>query len=353
MATIKDVANRAEVSTATVSHVINKTKFVSQEVRDKVLNAIEETGYIPNNIARSLKVNQTKTIGLIVAYIENPIYSGVFREIEKYARNHGYSVLICNSNDDPDIEEEQIQLLLTNRVDGLIIVPSKNSKIPKKGLIPEGFPVCFLNRQLSGYSVPSVVIENKQASYEAVNHLIQKHNQKEVGIILGERHNQLSKERHEGYRLALLENSIEYNDDLVIEGYSTFQGGVSAVRDLASEGYFPDSVFITGTTMMLGFMFELKKMGISCPADISIIGFSDTNMSPLMDPPLSAVAQPINKLAERSVELLFEQIDGAKKGDLVEVLSCKVNYRMSCGCHWEPKFSQSNYDKFYESVYSE
>lgn len=351
MANLKDVAKRAKVSIATVSNVLNNTKYVSDDIKQRVYKAIEETGYIQNNIARSLKTQQTKTIGIVVTYIENPVYSGLFREIESQARSKGYSVIVCNSNDDPEMEKVQVELLLSNRVDGLIVVPSKNSKISKMNLLPTDFPIVFINRKISDFDFVNVVIENKKAAYEAVEHLIQKHHLERIAMVIGEKTNQMSQERKEGYITALNNNGLKFQSDLLVDGYSTFQGGVSAAKSLFSLEQPPDGIFVAGTTMMLGVLFQIKKMGIRCPEDVAIIGFSDSNINLLMDPPLSSVVQPIQDLARNGLTYLLRQIEKQSFKKETVVLPCSINYRRSCGCEWEPTIEMiKNQDSVFENL---
>jgi DNA-binding LacI/PurR family transcriptional regulator len=336
MANIKDVAAKANVSVATISNVLNGTKYVSDEVKERVWDAVEETGYIPNNLARSLKVKRTRTIGMIVAYIENPIYAGIFRELEMTAKTKGYSVVVCNSNDDPETEEQLVKLLLSNKVDGLVIVPAKNSKISNKNLIPPDFPLVLLNRKINGFQANSVGIENEKSTFEAVSHLINVHGYKRIAYVSGETSNLLSKERKEGYIQALEENDIKVDPELIFNGDSTFQGGGRAAAAMLSQTDRLEAVFVAGTTMLLGVMFQLKIMNISCPKDIAVMGFSDSSMNILLDPPISSITQPLKELAENAFSLVLKQIEH-KSTDIENIiLPCKTQYRSSCGCKWEP-----------------
>lgn len=336
MATIKDVSRNAGVSIATVSNVLNNTKYVSDDVKKRVYTAIEKTGYIPNKIARSLKIKKTNTIGLIVNYIENPLYSGLFREIERKASAKGYSVIVCNTSDNAAAEAKQIEILLSNHVDGLIIVAAKNSEIKKRNLIPPEFPVVFVNKKVDGFDAASVVIENKKAAYEAVSHLINAHSLEQIAIVIGEKANKLSKEREQGYLTALKDHNLPFDKNLVIEGGSTFQGGVTAAEKLLASEKEPNAIFVTGTTMLLGVMLQMKKAGVKCPEDISIIGFSDTNINLLMDPPLSSVAQPIENIAENALDSILKQVEDGVFDKETTILPCTINYRRSCGCYWDP-----------------
>lgn len=344
MVNIKDVAKKANVSIATVSHVLNNTKFVREEARQRVLGAVEETGYVRNSIARSLKLKETKTIGMVITYIDNPVYSGLFKSIEEKAELKGYSVMVTTSNDNTDIEVKQIQSLLSKKVDGLIIVPSKNSKIHEKKIIPKNFPVVTINRRIEGFECNHIGIENENAAFEVTSHLIKEHNKKHIGIVVGEKSNELSKQRRNGFLKALKQNNLDYNPGWDINGESNFKGGARAAKKLLTMKEPPESVFIAGTTMMLGFMFQIKNMDIKSPDEISTVGFSDSSMSILVHPTLSCVAQPIEKMAESGLELLTDHIENNHSNNIDFILPCTIYYRESCGCNWEYEnfLSQSN-----------
>lgn len=342
MATIKDVSKKANVSIATVSHVLNNTKFVSEGVKQKVLEAVRETGYTPNKIAKSLKMNRSKTIGLIVTYIENPIYSKLFRVIEEAAQLQGYTVIVTNSSDDPAMEAMQIELLLSNRIDGLIVVPAKNSTLKESSVIPADFPVVLLNRRLDREQATNIVIENKKAAYEAVKHLIEKHHYRSIAAVIGASSNMLSSEREAGYSEALLDHQLEVRRDWIVEGHSTFQGGFLAAQQLMELPHPPRAIFVSGTNMMLGVLLQLKKMGVKCPDDIALIGFSDSTVNPLMDPPLSSIAQPTSEMGAMAVERMIQKIEGTENEPQTVILPCTMNYRRSCGCQWEPTLEWLN-----------
>lgn len=344
MVTIKEVSQKSQVSIATVSHVLNHTKYVSDEVRQRVLDVVKETGYKPNKIAKSLKMKKSKTIGLIVVYIENPVYSSIFKVIEKTARANGYSVIVCNSDDNPDTEETQIEFLLSCRVDGLIVVPAKNSKMAADQMIPAGFPLVLLSRRLAGYRATSIGIDNTNIAEAAVSHLIEVHGISRIAAVIGERTNMTSKERLEGYKRALHKHNIAFDPKLVCDGHSTFQGGASAADTLINNPAPPEAVFIMGTNMMLGVMWQLKKMQVNCPNDIAVIGFSDSNVNVWMDPPLSSVVQPTQDMGTLAVESLLRQMEEDETELQTIVLPCSINYRRSCGCSWEPTIEMHDSD---------
>ncbi|WP_059103058.1 LacI family DNA-binding transcriptional regulator [Shouchella shacheensis] len=345
MATIREVAEKANVSIATVSYVLNNTKPISKEVKCRVYEAIAETGYVANSIARSLKRQETKTIGMVVTYIDNPVYSGIFKSIEKKAQLEGYAVMVCTSNDDPDIEEAQIKLLLSKKVDGLIIVPSKGSKLQKNRILPQGFPIVLINREVPGLEASLVAIRNEEAAYEVTSHLYTHHQIESVGLIIGsERPNRLSRERKTGYQKALKKHGLRYRPEWEIEGGSNFEGGMKAAKCIMEMETPPRAMFITGTTMMLGFMFQLKNMDVKCPSDIAVIGFSDSSMSVLIEPTLSSIAQPIEEMSNHTLKLILEAIENNHMKIKEVVLPCTIHYRKSCGCEWEPNsaFYNSN-----------
>ena len=253
--TMKDVAELAKVSVSTVSHTINKTRFVSDVTRQRVLRAMAELGYHPNIIAQSLRRKRTNTVGLIISDITNPFFPEVVRGVEKQLIRAGYSIILANTDDDTEKERELVTLLYGKRVDGLIIVPSGRENKHIKFLVQQNVPVVLLDRKVEGLEVDTVLVDNCGGTKRLTEYLISL-GHKRVGIIAGDINISTGRERLDGYVEALKKYSL-FNDNLVKIGDFSQESGYSLTLELLSfspplqplerykkNGYGPHSVYI-------------------------------------------------------------------------------------------------------------
>jgi len=229
MTTIKDVAKKAEVSIATVSHVINNTRYVSPELTIKVKKAMEELRYQPNAVARSLKTEKTQTIGLIVSDISNPFFSTLVRGVEDTAMNNGHSVIVCNTDETLVKEELYVDVLIQKKIDGMIIAPTGKSDKNLEKVYQNDIPMVFIDRQIEDIEADAVLSDNFTGCYQVTRHLIEL-GHKRIGLILGLKRISNTQERLNGYKKALSEYGIKYDSQLITGGYSKNDGGVEAVR---------------------------------------------------------------------------------------------------------------------------
>ncbi|MFW6270773.1 MAG: LacI family DNA-binding transcriptional regulator [Bacillota bacterium] len=307
MANIKDVAEKAGVSTATVSHVINETRYVSEETKNKVLKSMDELNYEPNNIARSLRSKETKTIGFIVPDISNFFFTEMAHYIEQELKEKGYSLILNNSNEDIENEKKQLKTLYSQMIDGLIIAPTRGDqsyldKIRQRNKTP----IVFIDRKPENINGIFILVDNYQGAYDAIELLIKKGYQK-ISIITGLSGLTTTKERLDGYKAALEENNIEVDDSLIKIGDSKYESGYKLTAELV-ENTDTDAIFVANNLMAIGSMFYLKKQKINIPSDIALIGFDNYKWAEITAPPLTSVRQPVDEMGIKSVEVLLKKI---------------------------------------------
>jgi len=307
MVTIKDVAERAKVSITTVSHVINKTRYVSDELTERVFQAMEELNYRPNTLARSLRSGRTRTIGLVIPDISNLFFAEISRKIEDKGFEFGYSVILCNTDDDLSKEDSYINVLLEKQVDGIIFISAGGSEANLNKPLDFGIPVVVADRDVSGARSDVVLLDNRKGGYDAVKYLIEM-NHRRIGCISGPSKVTPSAQRLEGYKEALLDQSISIDNSLIEPGDFRFESGEQAMRKLLSLGDPPTAVFACNDMMALGAMRAINDFRKKIPGDISIIGFDNIPISKSVYPALTTMAQPIKEMADLVVELLIERI---------------------------------------------
>jgi LacI family transcriptional regulator len=330
--TLKDVARLAGVSTATVSNVINSSKKVSEKVEKNVLNSMEALNYQPDMVAKSLRIKESKLIGLVISDIANSFFASVVRGIEDALSADGYNVLLCNSDLNVDKEKKYLNLLLGKRVDGLIISASGSSNSYYKQLKNNGVPSVYLNRSPDFTDIDTVTTNNYGGSYQATDHLIN-HGHKKIGIITGIQNINTGRERLSGFKQALLDNDLEINENWVKEGNFEDNSGYFKMKEIMEQTDRPTALFVSNNAMTLGVYKYIKKFALKIPDDIAIIGFDDPEWGSIVDPPLTAVAQPSYQLGTEAARLIIEKIKGghADRQQII-TLNPTLVIRNSCGC---------------------
>lgn len=318
MATIRDVAKEAGVSIATVSHVINDTRYVSPELIARVKEAMERLNYHPNGIARSLKTQRTHTIGLIVSDISNPFFSSLVRGVEDAAAENGYSVIIANTDEDLAKERLYLKVLRERRIDGLIIAPTGKEVKDLKLLSEQGIPFIFVDRKIDNIEADAVLSENVEGAYQAVRYLI-KRGHRRIGVVLGLKGVSTSEERFMGYKKALGEFKTPEEEELIVRGNFRVEGGVKACRKLLSLQNPPSAIFSLNNMMTIGVLKALRERGLRCPKDIEVVGFDDFEWADTFDFPLSTVVQQPYRMGYQGAQLLFTKIKGERSGRHEEV----------------------------------
>jgi LacI family transcriptional regulator len=309
--TIKDVAKRAGVSTATVSRVINGDPRISSKTKEKVLISIRELDYKINNIARSLKTNKTYTIGFICPELANTFFMTVAKGVEDELRKYGYSVIVCNSNESVEEEKERITLLLEKCVDGVIIIPASHSGSHFKALTEQGIPVVLADRLVEDFSSDAVLVDNINGSYAVIEHLINS-GYRRIGYIGGDIRLTSAKERDEGYKRALRDYLIPIDDTIIKYGDYHKQSGYDKMRELMEEKDPPEIVFISNYYMHVGatkFLIEQKE---AIRRKVAIASFDDMELASLLEFCKVLVSQPMLEIGNKAASMLIQRINDSK-----------------------------------------
>ncbi|WP_409316941.1 LacI family DNA-binding transcriptional regulator [Pseudomonas sp. KCJK9016] len=306
MATIKDVAALAGISYTTVSHVVNNTRPVSQEVRLKVEAAIKSLDYVPSAVARSLKAKTTATIGLLVPNSLNPYFAELARGIEDYCERNGYCVILCNSDDNPDKQRSYLRVLLEKRIDGLIVASAGGDSGLVQGLAGVKTPMVIVDRGLEGVDADLVRIDHEYGAYLATRHLLEL-GHRDIATIGGPASTSVAQMRQAGFRRALKEAGVEVSPARVLESDFTSTGGYNAAAVLL-ESNPPSAIFAGNDMIGIGVLRAAAERNVRVPSELSVIGFDDIQMSRYVYPALTTVGQSILQLGEMAAEVLLRRI---------------------------------------------
>jgi LacI family transcriptional regulator len=307
MASIKQVAARAGVSVASVSRVLNHSKPVADETRDRVLAAVRDLNYSIDQRARGLRRQKSGTLGLVVSDVGNPFFSRVIRSIEAVTYESGHSLFLCNSDEDPERERFHMQVMEAQRIDGVIVLPVTNSGRALLPLLDHDIPVVCLDRGVDDVDLDTVLVDNVTGAALAVAHLIAL-GRRRIGII-GGRASTPGFERLAGYRQALAAAGIAQDPDLVRHGDFKEEGGCAEALALLNLPEPPTAIFAINHPMTLGALTAIRARGLRVPTDVSVVGFDDTPWAALLDPPLTTIAQPTDELGTAAARLLLERVD--------------------------------------------
>jgi LacI family transcriptional regulator len=313
MPTVQDVARHAGVSVATVSYVLNGTRFVSAGLRERVLAAVRELHYEPNAAARTLRSKRSHTLGLILPDLRNPFFTEAVRGVEDVAEAHGYTVLLANSDEDPEREATHLRVLRAKHVDGLILAPAGAPYPELEQLVDTGFPLVLLDRDLARLGVPAVMLDNEAAARAAVDHLIRLGHRR-VGMIAGRPPISSTVDRRRGYRRALDEAGLPSDEQLVATGGSTIEGGAAAASTLLELPSPPTAILAANNLMTIGAVMAIERHGLSVPGDVALVGFDDFPWADVFRPRLTTVAQPFYELGRTAAELVLERQSGGGHG---------------------------------------
>lgn len=307
MATINDVAKKAGVSITTVSHVINDTRFVSNELREKVNQAIIDVGYYPNQLARGLRSGVTATIGLMIPDNSNPFFAEISKIIETVGFENGYSVILCNSSGDLKKEAAYIETLMSHQIDGIILI-SVNSTLENLNRIKErNIPFVVVDRDFPQYDGDTVLVNNELGGYLATKYLIDL-GHKKIACIEGSSNVNPSSDRFKGYLRALEESNIPFNKQYLVRGDFEYQSGEGAFEELCSLKDRPTAIFACNDMMAIGALRKAKSLKVHIPEDISLIGFDNISFASAVSPALTTVGQPIQELSRQAISILINKI---------------------------------------------
>lgn len=327
--TLKDVAELAGVSTATVSHVLNDSKYVGDALKQKVLDAVEELNYVPNSLAKSLRMRESKLIGLMISDISNPFFSLVVRGIEDGLAKNDYNVLLCNTDNTYATEMEYLKVLLSRRIDGLVVSSGGGEASHFR---EAGVPLVFLNRSPDWQDSNVVTTDNFRGAYLAAEHLV-KHGYKRIAVIAGPQHINTGRERLRGFQRALSDLGREIDECLVKIGRFDIDSGYQTMRELLEQEARPDAVFTCNNSMTLGAFRCLKETRLTIPADIALVGYDDPEWATIAEPPLTVIRQPAYNLGLTAANQIMELIRNKNSEPEKIFLVPELIIRQSCGCN--------------------
>jgi LacI family transcriptional regulator len=359
MATMADVARSAGVSVATVSHVLNDTRPVLPHTRRAVLDAIDELGYTPNTLARSLVTSRTRSIGLAVSAISNPYFTEILQGVEAGALEHGHGLLIADPHDDPEHERKVVRLLHERRVDGMIITPSAEPRGLLALLARHRVPTVFLDRLVdtapentprhtdapgpcardghadAPFRFDQVCAENAEPMDWLVTHLAGLGHRR-IALVAGLAGLSTTTERISGYRHGLAAAGLPYDERLVVQGDSATEGAERATDALLSLATPPTALVTANNTMTIGALRTLRERGLSVPDDLALCCFDDFAWADLFSPRLTAISQPSKEIGAQAVRLLLDRLEFPDRPSRTLRLPCAFVHRTSCGCSDTP-----------------
>ncbi|XTZ38547.1 DNA-binding transcriptional regulator CytR [Salmonella enterica] len=325
-ATMKDVALKAQVSTATVSRALMNPDKVSQATRSRVEQAAIEVGYLPQTMGRNVKRNESKTILVIVPDICDPFFSEMIRGIEVAAAEHGYLVLIGDCAHQNQQEKTFVDLIISKQIDGMVLLGSRlpfDASLEGQRNLP---PMVMANEFAPELELPTVHIDNLTAAFNAVNYL-QEQGHQLIGCIAGPEEMPLCHYRLQGYVQALRRSGITVNPHYITRGDFTFAAGAQALEQLLTLPKPPTAIFCHSDVMALGALSQAKRRGLRVPEDLSIIGFDNISLAEFSDPPLTTVSQPRYEIGRESMLLLLEQLQGHSVSSGSRLLDCELILR--------------------------
>jgi LacI family transcriptional regulator len=329
-ASIYDVARESKVSVFTVSAVINNKSHVGKKLRERVEEAIQRLNYRPNLVARSLAKQRTHTIGMIVTDIANPFFPMVVRGAEDAAQRQGYNLLLCNSDDTLEKEETQIELLLSKRVDGILLTKAAGDLSPalRQMIKQMNVPFVLVMRTYPKLTKDAIVSDDYQGAYDAVSHLARAGCGR-IGLISGPLKISNAIARMQGFRDALQSKGLPLEKNLMIEGDYRIESGFRAGHALLS--HQPDGIYVANHLMTIGLLQAAEEMGLKCPGDFKLVSFDDYPWLGVFHPKLTTVELPKHQLGSEAVELLIRRIGGSAEKAVVRKLQPELRIRESCG----------------------
>ncbi|NQT66569.1 MAG: LacI family DNA-binding transcriptional regulator [Actinobacteria bacterium] len=315
---IKDIARKAQVSVATVSHVINRTRFVSDELIKRVEQTMIDLDYQPNLLAGSLRTKKTSTIGLIIPDSSNMIFAEVSKNIENILFSRNYNVIVCNSSYDINRELEHLKTLRSKMVDGVLIVPATLEGEHLEKFKNIGIPIVILDRTLPDINIDTVVADNYKGGYDAAKYL-ENLGHTNIGYIDRIYDLPHSLGRKNGFIRALEEKGILFNKDNIVRGGFTFNDGVEASKKILKKNPGITAIFSFNDISALGAIRGLTELGLRVPKDISVVGYDDIPLSSIYIPSLTTVCYPVSEMAKEASKLLLKRISKPifKKADRI------------------------------------
>lgn len=331
MTSIKDVAEAAGVSTATVSRVLADKPHVRPEIRDRVLTVVEDLNYRPNRVARSLRVQKSNIIGLIVSDIQNPFFTAVSRAVEDMAYEHRLSVFLCNTDENPEKEAMYLDLMGDENVAGVILSPTRQTADSFAETVKLNIPMVVIDRRVQDVEIDSVILDSSEAAYRLVSHLLADGHRR-IGAMFGSG-STTGRERREGYVRALKEYNLKPLSELVSFVNAREEAGYMTTKRLLSLPEPPEAIFTSNALLSAGAFRALRESGLAIPDEIAFASFDETTWTTLVQPQVTVIEQPTYEIGQTATELLLKRIEEPTRPTRQVILKGKLIVRQSCGCH--------------------
>lgn len=332
MHTIDDVAARAGVSTATVSRVLNQHPRVAPQTRRRVRQAMEALGYEPNNLARNLRTRSLRVFGLIVPDILASFFTAIARGVEDVAYTNGFSVMLSNSDDDPVKEAQYLRTLRTERVAGVILGPTEKADREALAVIQAGIPLVTIDRRVQGLELDALTTDSDLGVTAAVEHLFA-HGHREIAFVGGPTDISTGRRREQAFFAAQARLGLSTRPEWIARADFRAEGGHAATLAMLAGPDRPRALFVANEMMTLGALQAIRDIGVRMPDEIAVIGFDDTSWARLLDPPLTAVAQPAYDLGRLAADALVRRLEDPTRPTSTVLLTPKLLIRGSCGDH--------------------
>jgi LacI family transcriptional regulator len=326
---INDVAKYAGVSKSTVSHVINNTRFVEEETRKRVLRAIQEIGYFPSNVARSLTTKRTRTIGVIISDASNHFFGELLRGAEDILRPLGYGLVVCNTDEILEREAEYLEYLIRQQVDGIIAaaISTPWEVLSRANLL--NTPIVFLDRTFDGLEGPFIGVDNRMGARLGTRHLLEA-GYREIGVIAGFQRLSTMRDRLAGFMDAMQEHQAPIPPEWAVESPLSIEAARRTALDLLGLPKRPRALFVSNNLLSLGTLQAIGELGLHCPEDIALVGFDDHPWAVVTNPPLTVVRQPSRLVGQKAAQALSSMITGDPLPEATFVFECELILRNSC-----------------------
>jgi LacI family fructose operon transcriptional repressor len=324
MASIKDVAKAAGVSTATVSRVLANNAPIRPETRERVMQAVAALDYRPNLIARSLRAQKSAKIGLVVSDIRNPFFTAIGRAVEDTAYEQGYSVLMCNTDENPEKETMYLNILHDENVAGVIFSPTQKFSTTAKNF-RSSMPFVIIDRTVNTDKADMVLLDNVSAAYDLVSHLIENGYRNMAGLFGNA--STTGKDRQLGFQNALEKHGLRPAAVHFIE--PRIKHGYGKTMELLEQAERPDAIFTSNSLLTAGAFQAIRDCGLTVPDEIALVGFDETTWGALVDPPITLIAQPTEEIGRTATELLFQRINEPERTTKTVILKGKLLVRGS------------------------
>lgn len=314
MPTLKDIAKELNISVSTVSRVVNNKEYVNPITRRKVLEGLEKYNYVPNQVARSLKKQATKTIGILVPDIAENFFAQIIKGIDDTLGKHKYSIILADSNEIAEKEEHYLKILYQNRIDALVLATVAKEHSALGIYFSDNIPVVFIdNIPNLNEDIDCVIINNPKASTIAVNHLIE-HGHQNIAVIVGSSDETTGYERLEGYKRAIVQNGIKINEKLIKFGDYKEDSGYRCMKDLLdNKSKYPfTAVYVGSENMTYGAIKAIQEYGLTIPNDVALVGFDVHDKSGLINPGITSIRQPEKSIGNIVADLIIKRLKEKK-----------------------------------------